>query len=242
VLAIIPVAVFCTAVISGIFGMAGGMILMAVYAAMLPVATAMVLHGATQLASNGSRAWLLRAHFHWPAIRWFAAGAAVAVAAFVALGVSADRATLLVLLGAVPVAVALAPTPRSLSIESPPAAVVCGAVVTSAQLLAGASGPLLDVFYVKSGLTRFQVIATKALTQAAGHAVKIAYYLWVLGAAPKLAPWVYCVAVTCAFAGTRVGAVILTRLGERQFRAWSGRLIVVVGLVLAARGVQAWLR
>ena len=34
----------------------------------------------------------------------------------------------------------------------------CGALVTSAQILAGASGAVLDVFYLQSGLNRFQII------------------------------------------------------------------------------------
>ena len=49
-------AVLFTSFLSGIFGMAGGMILMGLLLAMLPVATAMLLHGITQLASNGWRA------------------------------------------------------------------------------------------------------------------------------------------------------------------------------------------
>ena len=43
--AVIIGSVFATSLLSGILGMAGGMILMAVLVALLPVATAMVLHG-----------------------------------------------------------------------------------------------------------------------------------------------------------------------------------------------------
>ena len=50
-------SILSTAFISGIFGMAGGMILMGILLAMMPVAAAMVLHGVTQMASNGWRAW-----------------------------------------------------------------------------------------------------------------------------------------------------------------------------------------
>ena len=49
-------AVLFTAFLSGIFGMAGGMILLGLLLAMLPLAQAMLLHGITQLASNGWRA------------------------------------------------------------------------------------------------------------------------------------------------------------------------------------------
>ena len=47
-----------TAFLSGIFGMAGGMILVGVLLALLPVPAAMALHAITQMASNGWRAFL----------------------------------------------------------------------------------------------------------------------------------------------------------------------------------------
>jgi uncharacterized membrane protein YfcA len=65
VIAIILVATFVTAAISGIFGMAGGLMLMGVLAAFTPVATAMVLHGFIQIISNFSRAAFLWKHISW---------------------------------------------------------------------------------------------------------------------------------------------------------------------------------
>ena len=59
----ILIAVLClvvtgTSLLSGIFGMAGGMILVGFLLAVLPVPEAMMLHGVTQLASNGWRGLL----------------------------------------------------------------------------------------------------------------------------------------------------------------------------------------
>jgi uncharacterized protein len=60
--AALTAAILSTSFISGVFGMVGGMILMGVLLAIMPVAAAMVLHGVTQMASNGWRAWLWRTH------------------------------------------------------------------------------------------------------------------------------------------------------------------------------------
>src|SRR3954463_13626565 len=49
-----------TAFLSGLFGMAGGLILIGVLLALMPLPTAMVLHAITQMASNGWRAFLWR--------------------------------------------------------------------------------------------------------------------------------------------------------------------------------------
>ena len=54
-----------TAFLSGLFGMAGGLILIGVLLAFMPLPTAMVLHAITQMASNGWRALLWRAHIRW---------------------------------------------------------------------------------------------------------------------------------------------------------------------------------
>ena len=74
-------AIVSTSFISGIFGMAGGMILMGILLAFMPLAPAMVLHGLVQMASSGWRAWQWRAHIDWRIVAHYAAGAVVATAA-----------------------------------------------------------------------------------------------------------------------------------------------------------------
>ena len=64
-LAALLFTVFMTSLLSGVFGMAGGVVLMGVFTALLPVAAAMVTHGAVQLIANGFRAVLHRRHLRW---------------------------------------------------------------------------------------------------------------------------------------------------------------------------------
>jgi uncharacterized membrane protein YfcA len=63
--AFVALAVFATSALSGVFGMAGGLVLLAILLAMLPVATAIAVQGAIQIVANGSRAWFSRAHIDW---------------------------------------------------------------------------------------------------------------------------------------------------------------------------------
>ena len=83
--AIILVTVLVTSFISGIFGMAGGIIFMGVLAALVPVATAMIVHGAVQMVSNGYRAFLWRDHIDWHIFRRYATGSVLAVGLLFAL-------------------------------------------------------------------------------------------------------------------------------------------------------------
>src|SRR5258708_23672678 len=72
-----------TAFLSGLFGMAGGLILIGVLLALMPLPTAMVLHAITQMASNGWRAFLRPAPIPWRPVMVYLIGFAIALALFV---------------------------------------------------------------------------------------------------------------------------------------------------------------
>ncbi|MDE0270583.1 MAG: sulfite exporter TauE/SafE family protein, partial [Gammaproteobacteria bacterium] len=108
--------------------------------------------------------------------------------------------------------------------------------VTAAQLLAGASGPLLDAFYLNTPLSRQQVVASKAITQTLGHLVKLFYYGLIIGVAEELPGWFFVLAVMLAVAGARSGVALLHRWNDERFRTVSGRVILVIAAVCVARG------
>ena len=58
-------AALITAAISGVFGMAGGLLLKGALALVLPVSATFVCHGILQLVANGWRAILHRQHIAW---------------------------------------------------------------------------------------------------------------------------------------------------------------------------------
>jgi uncharacterized protein len=238
---LILASVLLTAMLSGVLGMAGGMILMAVLVAVLSVPAAMVLHGAVQALSNGSRAVFLWRHVQWRILPPYAAGAAVAVAGFAAVTLVPDPAVVLLLVGAMPFLARAAPRLAVLDMSRTLPAVIGGIVVTAAQLLAGASGPLLDMFYVNSSLTRHQVVASKAITQTLGHLLKLLYYGLLVGAAGELPLWLYGAAMLTAVAGTRLGTRLLDRLADDAFRRVSGWVILGIGAACMLQGVRALL-
>jgi uncharacterized membrane protein YfcA len=61
-----------TSVVSGVMGMAGGMLLLAVMLLRLEPAVAIPVHGVVQLVSNASRAFFLRRQVRWDAVWRFA--------------------------------------------------------------------------------------------------------------------------------------------------------------------------
>ena len=238
-LALIIVTVLATSLLSGILGMAGGMILMAVLVLLIPVPSAMMLHGAVQATSNGSRAWFLRKHISWSILPIYLLGAAAALGLFTWLVLVPDAGVVLILVGLFPWLTRVNKRLKGLNILHRPTTFVCGFVVTAAQLLAGASGPLLDVFYLNSPMNRQQIVANKAVTQTLGHVLKIIYYGLIIGVTTQLSGWFIAAAMAVAVAGTRAGTALLLRWNDRDFAKVSQTVILTIATVCLVRGVWA---
>ena len=236
--AIVLFSVLATSVLSGILGMAGGMILMAILVSTMSVANAMLLHGAVQATSNGSRAWFLRNHIRWQILPTYLIGAAVAVGFFTWLALVPDAGVVLILVGLFPWLARVNKSLRGLDVTKPVTTFICGIVVTAAQLLAGASGPLLDVFYLNSPLTRQEIVANKALTQTIGHVLKIVYYGLIVSLGTTLPWWLFALALAVAVSGTRVGTMLLMRWNDAAFQKVSQAIILVIATLCVVQGVR----
>jgi uncharacterized membrane protein YfcA len=73
--AIFAFTVVTSSFISGVFGMAGGMILLGVILVYFDVATGMVLFSILQISANGWRALHWRRFVLWRIFHWYIAGA-----------------------------------------------------------------------------------------------------------------------------------------------------------------------
>ena len=236
------VAVLVTSFLSGIFGMAGGMILMGLLLAMLPVAQAMLLHGVTQLAANGWRAWLWRGHVRWRTVGCYGAAAVLTAGGFALLPFATDKATALIVLGSLPFVALLLPREVRADATRGTHACACGVICTILQLLAGISGPILDLFFVHAAMDRKQVVATKAAIQVFSHTLKIVYFgsLLAWGAhrdADTMEPLVFLIAIGFAVAGTNLSRRVLDAMNEAQFRAWTKWIVLATGTVYLAQGL-----
>lgn len=232
-------AVFTTSFLSGIFGMLGGMILMGLLLPVLPVAAAMSLHAVTQMASNGWRAFLWRRHLIWRVLPGYLAGSLATFGIFAWARFAPPGAAVYFFLGAVPIVALAVPARLAPDIQRRGAPFAVGMAVTALHILAGVSGAVLDIFFIRTALDRRQIVATKAMTQTLGHLLKLAYYTLVVPMAPgdsAVPLWVYGAAVAIAFAGTSAARFALERMSNRQFIRWSQRLAFGIGLVYLGRG------
>jgi uncharacterized protein len=234
---------FFTAALSGIFGMAGGLALMGVLAFMLPVSAAFVTHGILQLVANGWRAVLHRQHVVWSILGWYALASIAAGAVVMAIAFSPSKPLLFLLLGLVPMLVWLPKSWLQLDANRPAHALTSGFLVTLVNLTAGVAGPLLDIFFVRTALTRHQIVATKAATQVFSHAAKIIVYgsaaMGVTGGA--MPPWwVFAIAIPASMMGTVAGGKVLDRISDVDFKRWTAWIVTGIGVVYLIKAAQLW--
>ncbi len=233
--ALLLLVVLITATISGVFGMAGGLMLMGALTLAMPVAAAMVTHGAVQFVSNGWRAVLHRKYINWRIIVSYGVGSAIAAGLLALVTYQPTKAWIFLLLGLVP-GLAWIPKGRfNLDAAKPSHAVACGLSVTGLNVIAGVSGPLLDVFFVRTDLTRHQIVATKAATQAFSHTVKMIFYGVPLLAATTstgLPPWwFFAVAAPLAMIGAWLGGMVLDKMSDTSFLKWTRWIVTAIGVV-----------
>lgn len=218
-----------TAFLSGLFGMAGGMILIGVLLMLMPLPTAMVLHAITQMASNGWRAFLWRAHISWRPVFVYLIGCALALAIWSLVRYVPDKPVALLLLGVTPFLARLMPSSLKPDPESVWQGALYGSICMGLMLMTGVIGPLLDTYFLGGNkMDRRGIIATKATCQVASHFTKLIYFGSIVSSGASLDWRLVLVAITASMLGTTLSRRVLEAMSDQQFRRWANHLITTV--------------
>jgi uncharacterized membrane protein YfcA len=208
----------------------------------LPPLVAIPIHGAVQLVANGSRSFTQRRHLRWDIIWRYAI--LLLPMGFVGLAIAerlpADLSKTLI--GVFVLVATWAPGLLFLGTHPEDANphrrfFVLGGVAGLLNVTLGAIGPLLAPFYLNLGMTRFELIGTKAASQALGHVAKIV----VFGAAGfAFSEWLPVLAAlaVCSVIGTWIGSWILDRVSEIWFVRIYKTVLTAISIRLAVS--SAW--
>ena len=229
----------CTSILSGLFGMAGGMLLLAVLLLRFDPLVAIPIHGVIQLASNASRAWFLRQHVSARAVVRFILPLLPAGALGVVLLEWLPPAVGRILIGSFVLFVTWRPTPH----KTPARAAahperflpLGGALVGFFSTLVGATGPLLGPFILALELSPQATVATMAACQVFQHASKIAVFgVSGFGLSGQLGPAIGL--SVCAALGSALGARWLERVPRDTFKRILRILLTLLSLQLLFSG------
>jgi uncharacterized membrane protein YfcA len=144
----------------------------------------------------------------------------------------------LIAMGLTPFLALALPESLHLNVERKGHASACGAICSVLSLTAGVSGPILDVFFVRSKMTRHAVVATKAMTQSLSHLMKIGYFGGILTVGRgQVDPWIGVTMVALALVGTTLSTRVLEKMNDTAFRMWTRRVVMTIGVFYLASGV-----
>lgn len=228
-----------TSLLSGVFGMAGGLVLVGVLLVLMPVPEAMALHAVTQIASNGWRAVLWWRRIRPLPVLAHALGCLAALAAWSVVLLVPDRGVALLLLGASPFLAQALPARIRPNPERPLHGAIVGAISMSLMVLTGVSGPLLDRHFLGGAMDRREIVATKAACQAIGHAMKLVYFGALVADPGRVDPTLAAMAVLASMAGTMLARRLLEAMSDTTYRLWAGRIVTVLGAFYIGQG--SWL-
>ena len=224
-----------TSFLSGIFGMAGGMVLMGILLALLTVPEAMALHAVAQIASNGWRGLLWIGHVRWRPVAAYASGCAVALAVLSLLQFVPSKPLALLMLGISPFLVRLLPRSFRPDPQRLLDGALYGAACMSLMLLAGVAGPLLDTYFLGGSFSRKEIVATKAACQIFGHAAKLIYFGGLVAQATGIDLGLAAMVVVASMIGTVAAKPVLERLTDVQYRRWATYIVTAIASVYLAQ-------
>jgi uncharacterized membrane protein YfcA len=239
-LALLGATIIFSSFLSGVFGMAGGMVLLGVLLVYLDVAAAMILFSIIQFFANGWRAaqW-------WSFIRWrifwlYCLGGAVSFAVLRVIEFVPDKALVYLLLGLMPFVVEIVPPAARPNIEWRGMPFFTGMLTTVVQFMAGVGGVFLDMFFQKSALDRKTTLATKAVVQTASHVLRAIYFVSLASFGDKVGIWSVVAAVVCAIGGTMLAPFVIERMTDHGFRQWTRALVLGISAVYVVRAVSLY--
>jgi len=238
VFALLGLAITVSSFISGVFGMAGGLILLGVLLHYFTVPAAMILFSIIQFFANGWRAaqW-------WGFVRWrifwlYCLGAGVAFTAMRFIAFVPDKALVYLLIGLMPFMVEAVPAAWRPNIEWRGVPFITGALTTVVQFMAGVGGTFLDLFFQKSMLDRKTTLATKAVSQTASHVLRAAYFYSLGSMSDSVSGWAILAAVALAIFGTALAPLVIERMTDHGFRQWTRAIILAVSSIYLVRAVS----
>jgi uncharacterized protein len=233
--AILGGTIVTSSFISGVFGMAGGMVLLGVLLVYFDVATGMILFSIIQLAANGWRALHWRQYVRWPIFWWYVVGGTAAFALMRWIAYVPDKAVVYILLGLMPFMVEVLPGRMQPSIEWKHIPLLTGFFTTIVQFMAGVGGLFFDLFFQKSSLDRKTTNATKAITQTYSHILRAGYFGSLAGFG-DLHMQVWGPAVLLALVGAIAAPFVLERMTDAGFRRWTKVIVFTLAVVYLVRG------
>lgn len=211
-------------------GLAGGTLLLAVIASVIQTDFIIPLHAAVAFMSNGTRVTVFYRHIKWKVVGLFVLGmlpgAVVGINVFKML----DEQVIRLAMGTFILAVVFLPMQGKGKMGGYRTFVPVGFFAGLLGIFFGSIGPLIARFFLRSDISKEELVGTKAACQAVGHLVKIPLFGMIIGANVLVYGKFLVYLGVMVVAGVLAGKLMLRRISERVFRITYRVLLAVIAL------------
>lgn len=201
---------------TAVLGIGGGLLMLAVMAQVVPVASLIPAHGIVQLGSNANRAAMLRRHIDWQIVSVFLVGGLLGAVAASFLVVQLPLVMIELTVAGFILFMVWGPKPSNHVIGKGKIAMV-GLFSTVLTMFVGATGPLVAAFIHRKGYEKLQTVATFSSCMTVQNTLKVAVFSFVgfqfLEWIPLLLAMVLAGAV-----GTWIGVHLLHKMPADRFK------------------------
>lgn len=221
---------FATSAIAGLFGFAGGMMLVAALPHFLPAAAIIPVHTAVQVFSNSSRAVFGWQSIHWGFVREHLLGSLIGIALAYTLFANLNLSYLPAIIG---IYILLHTWSQTISklLSRFESFYILGGLQTGVALLVGAPGPIPLPLLIKKLADHHKVVCTMAMFMTSGHLLKMGVFVW--ADFNFLEYWVeILIMIITAVLGSYIGTRLRHRFSSEQY-LWVAKLLLTILAVAA---------
>ena len=231
---LVPLALV-TSTVAGVFGMGGGVPLIAVMPGLVPAAAIIPLHAATQLASNGSRALFAWRHIDLAMIPPFLLGGALGVLTGGWIYAQIDLGWLPAIIGIAILILTWFPLPK-LAGDGRWALALLGFYQTGVGMIAGATGPLGAAVLARRNSRKDWLVVNTAVYMSVNHLLRSIAFL-VMGFAFIDYAWLLAGMVAGVVTGSWLGTRLRALVPEINFQFWFRWLVTLLAVRMIIVGV-----
>ena len=237
------IASFCTSVLSGMIGLAGGSVLMVLILTVMPPAQAIPFHGVVQLVATSSRVILFRGETAWPLVWRYAVLLIPGVAVGMLLFRGMPQEAVTIAIGLFVLGALFLRGLRAFGGRDTPMWFFYpfGFVVGALSIIVGGVGVLFGPFVIRKGLNKEGVVGTQSTLAAVTHLAKVTAFS--MAGFLFADYWLHFALVLPAVVlGTIVGRKLLGKFNERVFIWLYQTALVLLSLKLVFwDGLARWL-
>jgi len=231
-LVILTLSAFCCSVIAGMMGVAGGVLFLGILASFVETTYVVPLYAVVMIVSTSSRSVLFRKHINWRIVLRYAMG--LLPGAFLGIFVFRllPKDLIKLLMGVFILVAVFLPVTKKENLLDAGIFYPVGLVAGFIGIFFGASGPFTSSFYIRQGIIKEALIATKATCALMDHMMKISLF-GLIGINVLTYGNLILYLVLAVIPGIYVGKRLINKISDKTFMvAFKVLLCILAGRII----------